>query len=548
MSISSANQRMGRAFARIILIAVCTLSFVAAANEAVAQIPEVNLNRKVAGRNLPPELSRAVPKATERGVHYLRRTQNADGTFGDPTPGKGSMRLRFPVAHAALPGLALLENKVSSDDIAVQNAATLVRNLAPMCQNTYDIGCAILFLGRLGLHADKKLIRTLCLRLMAGQSSLGGWRYTCPILNTETEKKLEEAMSERKHPLDVGASLKYDAKSAKSDAADNSNTQFAILGLWAGRKHAPTSYPLGLAELRFRSIQNRYGWNYTFSGQKGSGSMTCVGIMALAIGRSTSLSALDLPDSGRPNDVGIEAALLALGEHMALPLDPGSFGAKGPKTFNPYFLWSIERAAVACELDTIGGRDWYRWGVDQLLPLQNQDGSWVGYGNGGLPAIDTSMALLFLKRADVLPDLRKELAKRVKIVDPGPPELKAGIAKEGKVDPKKAIPKPKDAKTPSSAEQGPPSASLGKVQLGQATELPLKVRGPEAFRIVKVEGTDGQVKVDFDKKSREVHELAVTVKAAEPGELRRTLTLVTDLPDLREVEIRVVVRVEAKGP
>ena len=137
----------------------------------------------------------------------------------------------------------------------------------------------------------------------------------------------------------------------------------------------------------------------------------------------------------------------------------------------------------------------------------------------------------------------------MKIVDPGPPELKAGIAKEGKVDPKKAIPKPKDAKTPSSAEEGPPSASLGKVQLGQSTELPLKVRGPEAFRILKVEGTDGQVKVDFDKKSREVHELAVTVKANEPGELRRTLTLVTDLPDLREVEIRVIVQVNAgKSP
>lgn len=101
--------------------------------------------------------------------------------------------------------------------------------------------------------------------------------------------------------------------------------------------------------------------------------------------------------------------------------EKGSGGAPslGPKaSLNYYFLWSIERVGVLCNLDTIGGKDWYRWGVNLLLPAQRPDGSWLGRGNGGSPVIDTSMALLFLKRSDLLPDLRQSLQKRLKITDP----------------------------------------------------------------------------------------------------------------------------------
>jgi hypothetical protein len=94
-----------------------------------------------------------------------------------------------------------------------------------------------------------------------------------------------------------------------------------------------------------------------------------------------------------------------------------SLGPKG--ALNLYFLWSVERVGVLLNLKTIGGKDWYRWGVDLLLPAQKEDGSWVGRGNGISPVIDTSMALLFLKRSDLLPDLRETLGKRLKITDPG---------------------------------------------------------------------------------------------------------------------------------
>src|SRR5258707_1087272 len=58
---------------------------------------------------------------------------------------------------------------------------------------------------------------------------------------------------------------------------DNSNTQFAILALWIGRRQpysVPVDYPLKLAEKRFRRMQGDDGsWTY---GQTGGAGMSHV--------------------------------------------------------------------------------------------------------------------------------------------------------------------------------------------------------------------------------------------------------------------------------
>ena len=67
-----------------------------------------------------------------------------------------------------------------------------------------------------------------------------------------------------------------------------------------------------------------------------------------------------------------------------------------------YFLWSLERVAVAFSLDKIDGLDWYLLGCRRILPAQMPTGFWTGrYGN----EIDTSLALLFLSRSNFTKDL-----------------------------------------------------------------------------------------------------------------------------------------------
>jgi hypothetical protein len=77
-----------------------------------------------------------------------------------------------------------------------------------------------------------------------------------------------------------------------------------------------------------------------------------------------------------------------------------------------YFLWSMERAAVAYGLDKIGGKSWYTWGADFLVTDQEKDGSWQGvHGSYGA---DTCFALLFLRRADLAKDLSASLKNKFK--------------------------------------------------------------------------------------------------------------------------------------
>ncbi len=98
----------------------------------------------------------------------------------------------------------------------------------------------------------------------------------------------------------------------------------------------------------------------------------------------------------------------------------GGVARVGGRTY--YFLWSLERVAVALDLKTIGKKDWYGWGAEILLANQQRDGSWDGdYSPAG---IDTCFALLFLQRANLARDLTSRITG--KLQDPAERTLKGG--------------------------------------------------------------------------------------------------------------------------
>jgi hypothetical protein len=196
---------------------------------------------------------------------------------------------------------------------------------------------------------------------------------------------------------------------------DNSNTQFAIMALWVARRHAvPTQRSLALVEERFRVSQRPGGgWDYQFAGGGETPSMTCVGLIGLAVGRGSERAA-EAPGAPVAQDESISRGIKALGGHIG---EPGRKPA--PAMGNAYFLWSVERVGVLYNLRTIGGKDWYRWGVEMLLANQAADGSWFGRGyHGSAPALDTCMALLFLQRANLTHDLTEAIRLQLAITDP----------------------------------------------------------------------------------------------------------------------------------
>src|SRR5204862_5939404 len=68
---------------------------------------------------------------------------------------------------------------------------------------------------------------------------------------------------------------------------DNSLTQFAILALCAARKHGvPVERCLAFVEARFRNYQHADGsWGYVLRSPSRRDSMTCAGLLGLAVGR-----------------------------------------------------------------------------------------------------------------------------------------------------------------------------------------------------------------------------------------------------------------------
>jgi hypothetical protein len=85
----------------------------------------------------------------------------------------------------------------------------------------------------------------------------------------------------------------------------------------------------------------------------------------------------------------------------------------------------------------------------------------------------------------------------------------------------------------------PASVVLGQIKAGAETERKVIVRGVRPFRITAVQGADAQVSVRASNQdSRQVHILTITLRAAQPGELRRTLRVVTDLKEEGEIEFQ----------
>src|SRR6185437_9382000 len=101
---------------------------------------------------------------------FLRRQQRADGSWGHQT---GKVGKRFTPGITALSALTLLECGVSVKDPQVQRAATYLRQRMPDLTVAYSISLAILFFDRLGEPSDVARIRTLALRLLAGQKTSG---------------------------------------------------------------------------------------------------------------------------------------------------------------------------------------------------------------------------------------------------------------------------------------------------------------------------------------------------------------------------------------
>ena len=191
-------------------------------------------------------------------------------------------------------------------------------------------------------------------------------------------------------------------------SADNSNTQYALLGLHeAFLADAKVDRKI-LEEVRSHFIKTQVpdgGWTYRGGGPT-TMTMTTAGLSNLLItGADLEVGKQKLRDDGVAELCGIYEENKAVAD--ALRWVGNNFPAKltverARAAFqHPYYgLYGIERVGRLTGNRFIGGHDWYRLGCEFFVDTQKADGRWDGEGRqfDHWPVVATSFSLLFLSK------------------------------------------------------------------------------------------------------------------------------------------------------
>jgi hypothetical protein len=171
---------------------------------------------------------------------------------------------------------------------------------------------------------------------------------------------------------------------------DNSNSQFAVLALWAAFTLADAEIPPETwrrVHDFYRRTQNADGsWSYTPARGGGAGrpTMTAAGLVSYVYASAAltgGVPALPLARRSSVAQAGVRALF-----HRRFNFD------------NYYFVYSLERVGTVMGLPE---KDWYFDGARTLIKQQKKDGRWEGqmwHGDAD-HTYETSLALLFLSRA-----------------------------------------------------------------------------------------------------------------------------------------------------
>ncbi|MGP0064405.1 MAG: DUF4159 domain-containing protein [Isosphaeraceae bacterium] len=319
-----------------------------------------------------------VERAIRDGVRYLKQQQRDDGSWVDAEADAKS-------GTTSLVTLALLTAGEKPNTPGVRKALELLRRLGPDdLRSTYAIGLQTMVFAAAEPERDQ-------LRIAA---------------NVEW---LERAQIRPGDPVDWPGSWSYsDSKRAKP--GDNSNSQYALLGLHAASEVGVPVKPevWALARAYWERSQKRDGsWAYTPDSPASTASMTCAGVSSLIIAGMRRFQGQEYLQGETIQNCGkgganrnLQAGIDWLARNFTVDSNVGN-----GQQWKFYYLYGLERAGRLAGIRFFGNNDWYRLGAERLVDDQDKIGGyWQGALIEGNPILATSFAVLFLAkgRAPVL--------------------------------------------------------------------------------------------------------------------------------------------------
>jgi hypothetical protein len=350
-----------------------------------------------------PALQKKINDAIDRGVSYLKSIQRPDGYWGGLEDPQHFLRWNDHSQTAGMTALclyALGASGVTKEDPAAQRALSFLfehRDFfgGGLSCATYANSLLVLALTRIDPVAYRTPLHEAADRLVMGHLSDGMWTYILEPTRTGAPVRAADRTAWRK------------GSTGLSSIPDNSNTQFAVLALWAAQEMADYEVPRdSWTEIRkhFLKYQERDGgWTYRKVNRKSTPTMTAAGIVSLVY----AVSSLDGKDGALERARKHPALKRALPLLPFTPVSPSRFGTRRGWWFDYYLVYSIERVGTVLGLDIA---TWYIPGAQWLVERQGVDGSWGGGGGLVMPEdqktkdavqtpYETALALLFLTRA-----------------------------------------------------------------------------------------------------------------------------------------------------
>lgn len=298
--------------------------------------------------------SEQVQQSVQSALAWLRRQQRPDGSWDGGGHEGGA---------TALCALAMLNAGVPADDPAIKKAVEKLKTVPN--QRTYVVSLKAQVFAATGDPLQRRELLLAANWLIDAQAANGMWGY------------------------DAG----------RRNWTDNSNTQFALLGLHEAAK-AGITVPATVwkkANAHYAAAQNADGgWGYRGRGQTSYGSMTAAAIASLYIcGQSLHVGGRHVfvdgayPGCGRyQQNTVLAKGLEWLTRNFTVERNPGR------ASWKYYYLYAMERAGMISGMRAFGQHDWYRAGAAELVEEQSREGDW------GNQATDTAFCLLFLAKGN----------------------------------------------------------------------------------------------------------------------------------------------------
>jgi len=312
-----------------------------------------------------------VENAIRRGVRYLKELQRPDGSWPDADN-------EAQTGTTSLVTLSLMTAGEPADSPTITRALDFLRRFTPeQLKSTYAVSLqTMVFAGatperdQLKIAANVTWLERAQIKPGDGNGWPGTWSYS----------------------------------EFKTKPGDNSNTQYALLGLNAASEVGVPVRPevWALSRRYWENSQHNDGsWGYTPDTKAmPTASMTCAGVSGLIITGLKRFQGQEFLNGDKIVNCGKGQANLPLQrgtDWLARNFMVGQNYGQGQQ-WRYYFLYGMERAGRLTGQRFFGQHDWYREGAEKLVGDQDFDGFWTGVVVESDRTVATSFALLFLAK------------------------------------------------------------------------------------------------------------------------------------------------------